>query len=64
MGDKQYEDLSANISIIILNMDDPSAPSKRLVACIKKRLNHTLLARKSLPFQWHRFKAKELLYKR
>lgn len=51
MGDKQYEDLSANISIIILNMDDPSAPSKRLVACIKKRLNHTLLARKSLPFQ-------------
>lgn len=35
MGDKQNEDLSANVSIIILNMDDPSAPSKRLVECIK-----------------------------
>lgn len=41
MGDKQYEDLSANISIIILNMDDPSAPSKRLVACIKNDSTHT-----------------------
>lgn len=59
MGDTQYEDVSANISIVILKMDDPSAPS-RLVACIKKQINHTLLAKNSLPFQCHRFKAKEL----
>lgn len=29
MGDEQYEDLSANVSIITLNTDGQSTPSKR-----------------------------------